>query len=447
MITWRLPWAGILLLLTLVGCTAFPFQPGSQLPVATSTLETFLTPATLATPAADQTETPNIPEEMPAGTPPAGGVMVRIWLSPEFDPDGNDPASQLLKNRLEQFEAENPDARLEVRIKDLEGTGGLLESLFAANAAAPLALPDVVLLPRALLESATLKGLLYPYDGLTNLMNDPGWFEYARELAHLETRTYGIPFAGDALVMAYHPSMLETAPTDLETTLSLGEEILFQATDPQALYTMCMYLAVNERLQDAEGRPSLNETTLTDIFDFYQRASLAGVMPYWLTQYSNDDQLWEAFMGEPFPMAITWASAYLKHNKIASDLGLAPLPTLEIEPFTLATGWSWTLAGQDSQRRGLSIRLVEYLVEEEFLAGWTLAAGYMPPREGALQDWPDAALQQAVGQISYSAHLMPPADLISSLGPALQQAVVDVLKTQSDPQAAAQAVIAQVSQP
>jgi len=42
---------------------------------------------------------------------------------------------------------------------------------------------------------------------------------------------------------------------------------------------------------------------------------------------------------------------------------------------------------------------------------------------------------------------LPPADLISSLGPALEQAVVNVLKAQSEPKIAAQTVISQISQP
>ena len=35
-----------------------------------------------------------------------------------------------------------------------------------------------------------------------------------------------------------------------------------------------------------KARPALDEATLTSILEFDQRASLAGVMPYWLTQYS-----------------------------------------------------------------------------------------------------------------------------------------------------------------
>jgi ABC-type glycerol-3-phosphate transport system substrate-binding protein len=105
------------------------------------------------------------------------------------------------------------------------------------------------------------------------------------------------------------------------------------------------------------------------------------------------------------------------------------------------------LAGQDPERRVLSVRLAEFLVEKEFLASWTYAAGYLPPRVDALQSWEDADLRRIIEQISYSARLTPPADLISSIGPAMEQAVVDVLKAQSDPQSAAQAAIDQINQP
>jgi ABC-type glycerol-3-phosphate transport system substrate-binding protein len=374
--------------------------------------------------------------------------MIRIWLPPEFAPEINKPANQLLKARLEKYAAEHPDIRLEVRVKALEGAGGMLEALVAANTAAPLALPDLVLLPRALLESAALKGLLYSYDGLTSAIDDSGWFDYANQLAHLKASTYGLPFAGDALVLAYHPSLVEATPHDLETALSLGEVLLIPASDPQAIFTLGMYLAKGESLQDAAGRPALDKATLTGILEFDQQASLVGVMPYWLSQYSDDGQVWDTFIGDQFPMAVMWASTYLKHRPgTTADLALASIPTPGGFPFTLATGWSWALAGQDPQRRLLSTQLAETLVENEFLAQWTYEAGYLPPRVDALQSWQDPALRKIIEQISFSAHLVPPADMISSLGPALQQAVVDMIKDQSDPQTAAQTIIDQIGSP
>jgi multiple sugar transport system substrate-binding protein len=448
MIARFIKFAILLCLLTQVGCTSFSFQPVGNQPDSTFIPGGAPPTAIPGIPLAEDVKTPNPSGEFVNTTQTTEGAILHVWLPREFDPAGNSPASQLLKARLDEFVAVHPGVGLEVRVKALDGPGGLLDALAAANAAAPLALPDLVLLPRPLLESAALKGLLYPFDGLTSLVDDPSWFEYARQLARVKGSTYGMPFVGDALVMAYHPSIIDKIPNSLEASISLGDVLLFPATDPQALFSLDTYLATGESLQDAVGRPSLDKDTLTNILEIYQRASQGGVMPYWITQYSNDAQVWEAFMGEQFPMAVTWASTYLEHRiKEPADLSFAPLPTPEGTPFTLATGWSWALAGQDTERRALSVSLAEFLVDKDFLAAYTDAAGYLPPRVDALQGWQDADLRQMVERISYSAQLMPPADLISSVGPALEQAVVDVLKAQSDPQSAAQAAIDQINQP
>jgi len=249
-------------------------------------------------------------------------------------------------------------------------------------------------------------------------------------------------------VLVYHPSQLPTVPPDLESLLSQGKVLLFPATDEQALFTLSTYLAEGKSLEDAQGRPFLDESTLTRILEFDQRAGLAGMMPYWLTQYSNDAQIWEAFSGGEYAMAVTWASAYLEHKLTApDDLAMAPLPTLDGAPFNLVTGWNWALAGQDTARRTISVQLAEFMVEADFLGKWSEAAGYMPPRIDALESWQQVDQRQMIEQISYSAWMMPPADMISSLGPALEGAVVDVLKSQSDPQSAAHKVIEQVNQP
>lgn len=430
--------------LALAGCSNLPFQFGNDQPTSAVTpgagLSTVQVPLTFP-----GTATPGAPGGTEVVPPTAGAGTLRIWLPPEFDPAGGSPASQLLKNRLEKFVSQNPGLELDVRVKAADGAGGLLDALISANAAAPLALPDLVLLPRPLLESAALKGLLHPYEGYSSFMDDPSWFDYARQLAQLKTSTYGMPFSGNALVMAYRPSVIENPPKNLENAISLSEALLFPASDPQALFTLCMYLATGESLQDAEGRPSLDKDTLVNILDHYQRASQAGVMPYWITQYSTDGQVWEAFGVEPYPMSVTWAS-YIIQNK-PDDLSLVPLPTLDGSPFTLATGWSWALAGVNQERRELGARLAEYLVDKEFLASWTQVAGYLPPLVDALRSWEDTPMRKMVEQISYSAQLVPSADLIATIGPSVEQAVVDVLKAQNSPEDAAQAVIDKVNKP
>jgi multiple sugar transport system substrate-binding protein len=437
-----------LCLLSLAGCSSLSFQPGSNQPASTTDPEAGLPTKVPETLTAEQATTPIAGAVAQDVTQPAESGILRVWVPPEFDPAINNPANQLLKARLEQFEAQNPGITLDVRVKALDGTGGLLDALASTSAAAPLALPDLILLPRTLLESAALKGLLHPYDGLSGVMDDPGWFEYAKELAHLKDSTYGIPFAGDAMLMAYDPSRIENPPNSLEEAISQGEVLLFPATDPQALYTLGTYLTTGASLQDTEGRPSMDPDRLGKILDIYQHASQVGVMPYWLTQYSNDTQSWEAFMGGQSPMAITWASTYLTGKPDApAGMLVAPVPTSDGPPFTLATGWSWALAGQDPERRALSAQLAEFLVEKEFLSAWTHAAGYLPTRVDALRGWQEADLRQVLEQISYSAQLVPAADILSSIGPPVEQAVVDVLKAQNDPRSAAQAAADRINQP
>jgi multiple sugar transport system substrate-binding protein len=448
MIAKQIKFLSSLILIVMVGCSSFPFKPGASSPTGTLTVEQTQISTIAITPEVTETIVPTATVATGTATQISGGSVVRIWIPPEFDPKGSGIANGLLKARLDEYMAENPGVKLELRVKTLEGTGGMLESLVAANAAAPQVLPDLVLLPRALLESAALKGLLYPYDGLTDLLDGQSWFEYARQLAHLKNSTYGIPFAGDALILAHRPSMLGVSPHNLETAISLGEVLLYPAADPQALFTLCLYLATGGSLQDRQGRPMLDEAELTRILEYDQRASQAGVMPVTLTEYADDTQVWEAFLGDSYPMAITWASDYIRDQLSSQDdVVFAPLPTPDGIPFTLATGWSWALASQNQTMRTQSVDLAEFLVEKEFLAEWTYAAGYLPPRVDALQSWQDIENRQVIEQISYSAGLMPSEDLVASIGPALEQAVVSVLMAQSDPQTAAQAVIDQINQP
>jgi hypothetical protein len=52
-----------------------------------------------------------------------------------------------------------------------------------------------------------------------------------------------------------------------------------------------------------------------------------------------------------------------------------------------------------------------------------------------------------IEQVSYSASLLPADELVSTLGPEIEQAVVEVLKAENNPETAAKEVVSQVNQP
>jgi multiple sugar transport system substrate-binding protein len=423
-----------LILLLVVGCS------GRQRPGETPQVEG--TPATAVPTLVVTTVLATEPVDTPSGP-----VILRIWLPPQFDPASGTLAGVLLQSRLDQFTAAHPEVKIEVRLKAVEGPGGLLEALSTAGAAAPLVLPDVIALPRPLLETAALKGLIYPFSEQPSPLDDPDWYEYARELGQLQKSTFGLPFAGDALVLVYRPGQVSTPPQDWASLLLANGPLILPAADPQALFTLALYQSTGGPVQDDLGHPVLEENILYQVLALYQDAGRVGLMPYTLAQFDTDDQVWTAYQDEQASMVITWISRYIADGNTASASRVALLPTEDGTPFTLATGWMWALASTQPERQALGAQLAEFLSSGDFLAEWSLSIGYLPTRTSSTAAWSDADMKSLAGQVSRSAHSIPSTDVLSSLGMPLSQAVVKVLKQQSDPLTASQEAVNYLKNP
>jgi multiple sugar transport system substrate-binding protein len=409
--------------------TSVPAQTAS---VATATVASTLQPAALS--GAQPTGTARTPT-------PGGPLTLRIWVPPQFDPAGGSDAGKLLQERLDVFSQRRPEVQIEVRVKSLDGPGGLYESLAAATAAAQLAMPDLVALPHPLIQTAAIKGLLRPMNGLTNILDDPDWYDYARQLASLQNSIFGLPFAGDAMVQVSQPVEGARPLNDWEQILAAQSPLSFAAADPQALFTLALYRAAGGQISDEQGQPLLQLEPLVRVLEFYKAAEQAGVMPYWLTQFQTDDQAWEALLDKRAGAAITWLSS--DHNKGLENATISQLPTPDGAPFTLASGWAWTLASPDPQRRQLAVELAEFLTESSFLARWSEAAQVLPTRPSALAAWKDPLKIEKLSSVAASASLYPPSEVLSDLGPALQEAAAKVLKRQEEPAVAAQNAVNQ----
>lgn len=413
-----------LLVVLLAGCTVLPTSVPPALPTRTSS-------PTTTPPATEILVTPSVT--------PGGPLTLRIWVPPEFDPSQGTPAARLLRDRLEEFIRSRPRLQLDVRVKAVEGAGGILDALTAAGAAAPQALPDLVALPRPLLETAALKGMLYPYQPVGTVAINPGLYPYARELAHLGDGIYGLPFAGDALALVYRPELLPNPPAGWEDLPAGAGELLFPAADPQALFTLTRYQSRGGAVRDETGKPVIESLVLTEVLTDYLRAEAAGVITNTLTQFQSDSQVWTAFQEGQAVMAVAWTSRYLAPSSEAASEGiqLAPLPVDGDQPFTLAGGWVWALSSRDPERQRVAAELAGFLTESEFLAAWTESAGYLPPDPDVLAGWKNSAVRPVLDRIARSAHVLPPADILIALSGPLWHATVEVLKGQNDPAAAA----------
>jgi multiple sugar transport system substrate-binding protein len=402
------------------------------------------------TPPPLETPTPEIPTSTPGAdlsflTTAVSPQTLTLWLPPEFDPGAETLAGQRLASRLEDFSRQNGGVKIHVRIKATSGPGGLLESLNTASAAAPLSLPSVVALSRADVETAALKGLLHPLDGNSSVIDQQDWYEYARQLARVQGTTFSLPFAGDALLLAFRPGMVNAPPEDWETVFRLGQPLAFTAGDAHALFILSLYQAVGGQVEDAQRRPVLQPEILSQVLQLLDDGEQRGIFPFWLSQYETSGQVWQAYRDERVNALIIWSSYYLINKP--PDTDALPVPPLDDTPLTLATGWGFAVADPLPERRELAVALAEFLTESEFLAGWTEDAGYLPTRPSALSAWENQSLKTLLSPIAVSAVARPSVDQLASLGPVLKDATLKVLKRESDSALAAQAAAERLSMP
>lgn len=389
----------------------------------------------------ETTVTPTV-EDLPSLVP----VTLPIWVPPQFDPDANSVAGNLLRERLDAFMENHPDIYVEVRVKSSSGPGSLLEALTTANAAAPAAVPGLIALNRSDLEAAAVKGLIFPLDEFSTAMQDPDWYSYAHQLASLQGSVFGLPFSGNTLILLYRPAKIGSGPFKTwEDILVRGIPLIFQAGDQQSMVTLTLYLSAGGSVEDAQGRPALNPAILADVFNLYQEGYRSGVFPTSVTQYQSTGQAWQAFREGQADWVISWSSNYL--GELPADTSAAPLPPLDTDSLTLADGWVWALSDQDPVRRQASIELIEFLVKSEFLTEWSAASGYLPVRPSSLAGWSNESLRPLIDQINQSAQVRPANELMASLGPVLLEGTLSIFKEQISPVQAAQTAAEKLGAP
>jgi ABC-type glycerol-3-phosphate transport system substrate-binding protein len=286
---------------------------------------------------------------------------------------------------------------------------------------------------------------LIPFDGLTTPLDESDWYPFAQELGRIQTSIFGIPFAGNALISLYRPAEVETPVTDWASALEAGEPTSFPAAEEEAFFPLAEYLSTGAQIQDVDGRPFLDITALTEVLTFFQEAESANVFPFWLTQFTNDQQSWESYTDNQVNVVITWVNRYL--TTLPGDTAAVPIITQDGAPFTLANGWVWALSSQQVERHAVSVDLAEFLTEGEFLSTWSESSGYLPPRRSALEGWSNLALRNLVSDVVESARLIPPNEVMAVVSPALSQATITVLKRQSAPGEAANQAIESLDNP
>lgn len=388
------------------------------------------------------------PTPQPSATPNIPLLQSRtliLWVPQQFDPDNGSTGSNLFSTRLDEFVSRRPQTEIQVRVKPLSGNFGILESLQVTGSAAPLLMPDLVAMPRALAEQAVEDGLVLLLDDYTETINENDWYDYALDLARIDDQFAGIPFAGDLMVLAYRDDVEETPPSNWETVIASQKALAFPASDPKGLVTLALYQSLVGDILLSSEDSILQEEPLLEVLSFYQHAQAASVMPYWLTQFETDEQAWQSYQDRQSTLALTWSSILLGSE--SPNTSLAAVPTKDEKAFTYADGWVWCVIPSDLETEQVAVELAEFLTEEEYLSSWGVESGYLPVRPSSLESWEEAPFYATLQQLLPAAVLLPGNDLLDDLGPAVRDAVVGVLKDQIEPIAALAILMEEIQGP
>lgn len=369
-------------------------------------------------------------------------VELILWVPPFMDPDSDTEAGKLLRDRLESFIDSHEGLSIDVRVKAEEGPAGLMASLTSTSAAAPLAMPSMIMLSRVDLELAAKKGLILPVGDYSTLINDLDWFQYARSMAIVGDSAYGLPFAGDVLVaLSRTDAYNDDLSNDWSEFFTARQQVAFEAGDPMAYLVLTYYLSLGGALNAENEDLILESDILTDVLTVFQEGKDAGVFSPDLLSV-DDAGLIEQYQAETTDTIITWSANYLSGN--LKNTEIHPVMQLTGYNYTIANGWVLALADPLPERRDLAVELAEFLVDVEFMAEWSNQAGYLPMRLSSLALWGEDESVDTLSLISHSAHIYPDQETMNVIAPVLAQSLAEVLEQGIDPETAAQNAVAAI---
>ncbi len=361
---------------------------------------------------------------------------ISIWLPPQFDPNADTDSGKIMLAHIESFQEQNPHFTLDIRVKADSGSSSFLNSLLTTASAAPGVLPSVVLISQSDLETAAAQGIIQPVESLSSAIDESDWFPFANEMGIIHGETYGLPFAADAIVLVMHEDVFGSEYVPLpEASRRLGT-LAFAAGDPDTVVPFIMYQSIGGNVEDKHGQPTIELEYLSNTLASIEENLKLGVFSPRLIEYQSDNQIWAAFSEKEYKSVLTWVSRPLAE---ADNYYISPLPGIESQPYTYASGWIWCLVDKKNTNQEISISFAKHMIDPLFLSEWTPKTEYLPVRLSSITGW-DETLQATLTNILFSADLMPNKISLAFAKSDIIKAVQDLLQGLSTSEESAQKI-------
>lgn len=356
------------------------------------------------------TSTPVSQTQQPGSTAPSP-LTITIWLPDDLILRNEDALLALIQQQIAAYTESHPEVTIDLRLKAEAGSANMMDSLQSTSLAAPAALPDIVLMSRADMEVAALKGLLIPYDGVSDLLSANDWIPSIKQLATIQGSTFGMPVVSDALVYFVDKDEQHT-----QNAFLVSKPLLAYLNDPSAELLMGLYLSAGGVLMDQEGGPVLESAPLAQALKQVDSARKAGAFPAWMMDIANQSDVYRYYQAERGDRMIAWYSNIPTPARNA--MAAQAVPGLSENAATLVDGWFWTMTQPQPEKRQATVDLVEVLTEENFLAQLAATSELIPVRlsPSVVED----TNLNLVAEIAAAGQPIPDGLLLVTISPAMQ---------------------------
>lgn len=403
------------------------------------------TPIVTAAPGQTTPSRPPSPSPAPAVS---STITLTLWTTEAFFPTQDTSSGQVLAEQWQAFEDANPNVNLQYVLKKPYGKGGILDFLNTARAAAPIVLPELVILDTLELKEAAEAGLIQPLADLVSSQVQQDLFPFARR--SFEGQLMGLQFEADIEHLIYNTNKIESSPITWREVISNGVPYIFPAGGKGGLVNdafLIQYLAAGGQILDESGRPALDKDVLVEVLQFYKDGLEAKAIPPSVLEFEDLDDCWVVYVSAQAAMSNVSSAKYLADRSVLKNTSFAAIPTRDGNVATLSKGWALAIVTDNPIRQAVAAQFIEWLLEPKNIASWNLAAGHLPTRQAAFEylGVADPYFPFAREQLE-NVYPRPMGPTYEKIGRALQRAVQDVLKGEASPQEAADAVITAIGQ-
>ena len=409
-----------LLLGLLVACSSAQTTQVDQVNITTEAIQT-------------ETPIPVVPDPTSTAAPtPAEPTRMVIWWPEPLSPLDNSDAADLLSQQISAFQTSQGNIDVELRLKAVDGLGGIMSSLRAASPVAPGALPDLTLMRRSDLQTAVQFGLIYPIqDGVSlEVMDD--LYPAARALGQIDDQWFGLPYMLEVQHMAYRPRDGGPPSARFEVLLNMGINFALPVAQASQIngVLLTQYLDSGGTLPE-NGLNDVDPNALLQTLQFYEQAVVRGLIDPTVLNYTSSADYQADLLDGTLDAGLVDSTQYLSLLQSGAELDFSAVPTESGSTVGQTDGWVWVITTSNADRQALAVRFLNWMLDTARQGQYSSTIHMIPSQRAALQTWNGSAyidfVQQVLGHT-----LLPLSDNEGgAIARAVQNALVAVLSGES----------------